>query len=384
MNNWKQKSSWLAVAGASLVLAACGGDSSSSDGLSLKPLAYNGVETPASITDNNYEAIAEETHNVVLAMLAGNDLQQFGAGPMGPMSVSKAVADIQAAALAAPAPTGEASGGEEWSSTERVVLDGECGGTVESEFTETEKSTYSEDFRSESSGVSGEDFSVEMSAVFRDYCTYMDDDVTEIVINGKSSGGFSNSEKEDYAAQTRTADGQGKVSGKLSVLVDGEKFTVETASSSRYHADRTKVAIGEDSYRYEYNPDTFIDETYAVVQVSGSGVAGKYTYNETCEVDPEDLSDIDCTDSTVINAGGLNYKIEGGIYSGSINATIYLPEYGSVGVSHAGSVPALCDDYSGFGSGGLSINSGDVTISYSGCAAEPVVTRGGVSEVMVR
>lgn len=316
-------------------------------------------------------------------MMAGNDLQQIGAGPMGHMRASKAVADIQAAALAAPAPTGEASGGQEWSDTEREVLDGECGGTVESEFTMTQKSTYSEDIGSEASGVSGEDFSVEMSAVFRDYCTYLDDDVTEIVINGKSSGGFNRSKKEDDAAQTHTADEQSKASGKLSVLVAGEKFTVETAMSSRRHADKTNVATGEDSSRYEYNPDTFIDETYVVVQVSGSGIAGKYTYNETCEVDPEDLSDTDCTDSAVINAGGVNYKIEGYIDSDEVDATIYLPEYGSVTVYDTSS-PALCDDYSGFESGALSINDGEISISYSGCAAEPVVTRGGVSEVMVR
>lgn len=377
MNNWKQKSSWLAVAGASLVLAACGGDSSSSDGLSLKPLTYNGVETPASITNDNYEAIAEETHNVVLGVLAGRDLQGFSYvdGPMGPgpFRVSKAVADIQVAALAAPAPTGEASG--EMTGTSRAELEGECGGTVATEMRMTFKSGTSGELDSEDPDTEEHYNGEDISAVFRDYCTYMDDGVTEIVINGKVSGNSTYNYKENNVAQTRTSDGQEEAAGKLSVLVAGEKFTVETASSGRYHADQTKVATGEDSSRYEYNPDTYIDETYRVIQVSGAGVAGKYTYNEDCEVNPDNLANTICTDSEVINAGGVNYMIEGDIHSGNINAAIYLPEYGSVRVYDTSSVPALCDDYSGFESGGLDIVEDSDTgiyirIQYSGCLDE--------------
>lgn len=399
MNTWKQKSSWLAVAGTSLMLAACGGDSSSSSGgLSLEPLTYTGAETEAAINADNYQAIAEETHGVVLAKLAGDKLVDPLDGPglrpiVGPRMVSEAVVDIQRSTLSAmnkdseiraaiAAPSGEVSSGEEYTHTYSTTIDGDCGGTATTEMRMTSSTKESGNLDTELA-VSEQQSKAEITANFRDFCNTLADNETEIVLNGSLSRNDSYTDKEDEVTKTRSEDGRGSSSGKSTVTIAGNSYTVETAMRSRYHDDEVYVDLGEGASEYQYNPDTYVDESSEVVVISGAGISAKYTYNESCEVAAEDRNSIICTESEALQSGNSIYKIEGSIRNNTVYATVYLPDYGSVTVRN-GSMPSVCEDYDALSNGELSINVGEIIIDYSSCSDEPVVTRDGVSDLMNR
>ncbi|PHS60927.1 MAG: hypothetical protein COB09_19265 [Thalassobium sp.] len=401
MISLKQKTSWLAVASASLALAACGGDSSSSsDNLSLDPLTYTGSDAEATVSTDNYNDIAQKVHAVTLAMVAGNSLQSIGfggpGGPMipGPRMLSKAVSNVQASVLAeasslsktaaASAPAGvlvTSSNGRSYTSSN--TAEGECGGSASFETTFTIKSTASED-DDEASPVDsvGEDSGEDISVTFKDYCAYLDDDVTEIMLNGNMTMNYAYSSQYDYVNDTRSVDGTETGSATLRVAIGDDQVVVKSAIKGRNHADYSYDEELDDDV---YNPDTFVDDSARVLQISGNGLSGKHTYTESCDVDPEDPTDTTCTESEVINVGGTNYKLEG--YAspyGGVYLTVYLPTFGSVIVRSGSSSPALCDNYAGFESGSLSVNNGEISITYSGCDAEPVVSYSGNSDLMLQ
>lgn len=388
MNTWKQKSSWLAVAGTSLMLAACGGDSSSSSGgLSLEPLTYTGAETPAAITADNYQAIAQETHTVVLAMMAGDKLEDSGDFPgfvpgMGPMMMSEAVVDIQRSTLSAMNADSEiraamaAPIGGEYNTT--ATIDGSCGGTATAKLRMSERTSES-DIPNTDLTISEEQFQIETTVSFRDFCNTVDENETEVVLNGSLSRNDSYTDNEDEGAKTRSGDGRYSASSKLTATIAGNSYTIETAERGRYHSDEVNVGTSQ----RQFNPDTYVDESSEVVVISGAGVSAKYTDNRDCEVDAEDLSSTDCTTSKVLKSGDSTYKLEGPIYSSNIRATVYLPDYGSVYIQ-GGLVPSVCESYDALSNGDININFGDILINYNNCSDEPVVTYGGVSDLMQR
>lgn len=395
---WKQKSSWLAVAGTSLMLTACGGDSSSSSGApggpslggpSLEPLTYTGLETPAAITADNYKAIAQEAHTVVLAMLAGEKLEDSGDFPgfgpgMAPMMMSEAVVDIQRSTLSAMNADSEiraamaAPVGGEYNTT--ATVDGSCGGTATAKLRMSKRTAESIDPGTELT-ISEEQFQMETTLSFRNFCNTLDDNETEVVLNGSLSRSDSDTEKEDEIARTRSDGRRYSASSKLTATIAGNSYTVETAVRNRYQSDEVNTSTPQ----RQYNPDTFVDEISEVVVISGAGVSAQYTNNNVCEVDAEDLSSLNCTTSKVLKSGNSNYKLEGSIDNSNINATVYLPDYGWVTISSSyRNIPSACESYDALSNGDLIINGGDTLINYKGCSDQPVVTYHGVGDLMKR
>lgn len=401
MDNLKKKVVWTAVITASVMLASCGDDSSSSGlSVSVKDLEYTGLETAATIDSDNYLNIAAAAHGVTLGLLTDDYIGYFGvpyaASVSGSTVSNKQVSQLfdalqknllqkfaeqSGSGTLAEAPSAVLSTRTVTNEfRNEYTIEGECGGSASmvSVVKNTETKTDDDEADPEIDSYvidQGED----MEISYNDYCVYLDDDVTEVVVNG--SGEFKYNSLEENDSVARTDDREYAYDGVSSVkaVIGSSSFTLGMTYDYERSYDRAYDSVSGD---YLYDPDTYVEENKNNYVVSSSAGTGYYTYTESCTVDEADYSSIDCEEAELLEIDGVTYKIDGyADNEGDVNVNVYLAGYGYVSVLDGTSYPVLCSDGSGIESGQLVINSGEITIDYSGCTSA-TVTYGGNTEII--
>lgn len=403
MDNLKKKVVWTAVVAGSVMLASCGGDSSSSSSssglsVSVKDLEYTGLETAATIDADNYLEIAAAAHGVTLGLMTEDYIGYYGTPYAASVSGSTVTAkqasqvfdalqkDLLQKLAEQEGSQTEAPSAVLSTSTQtddyqyEYTVEGECGGSVsmvsDGEYTysysEDEDATPEIDTRLE---TEGED--VEIS--YNDYCVYLDDDVTEVVVNGSGEIEYNYLEERDYVADTYHVENGYEGISSVDAVIGEASFSLGMTYQYEYMYDS---AYDSDSGNYLYDPDTYVRERKSNYAVSSPAGTGYYTYTESCSVDEADYSSTDCEDAELLEVDGVTYKIDGYAENDDgVNIDIYLADYGYVSVDDGTSYPVLCADGSGIESGQLTINSGEITIDYSSCTSA-TVTYDGVGEII--
>lgn len=401
MYTFKKKLIWGAVAGASVILASCGSDSSSSSsGLSVKDLEYTGLESAASIDMDNYLEIATAAHGVTLGLLTedyiGSYSSPFAVAVSGTVS-GKQVSEIYDAIQkdlfermkeqsgskngVGDMPASVLSTRSETHQYDYVYsVEGECGGSVEYSVDSEGIYENSEDYDADPvidtySETEGED----IKTSYNNYCVYMDDDVTEVIVNGSGTYRYDYFYSHDDTADTYHRENDNEGESSVSVLIDDNTFTI--ASTYKYEANEDSE-YDADTSSYLYDADSFVREEKRNYAVSSPYGNGYYAYTESCSVDEADLSHFSCEEAELLEMHGITYKIDGSAHNeGDVSLDVYLGSYGYVTVVDGSSFPVLCDGAVGIESGQLLINGGDITIDYSGCSSATVTYDGNAETI---
>jgi hypothetical protein len=271
------KSLILSVA-VTMLLTACGGSSDSdSKGIGAgSAITYSGVTTPATITSDNSEALAESGTAVTKSLTASDNTDQI---PFAIVSntqsdeVGKTVNRILNQVLDNTAESSNLPIGI----TE--VENGSCGGTATANGTENQ-----------------------FQVTFNNYC---DDGLT---INGVMSG------SETDLSSSWSTNG---------LTVSGPNGTMTMSGSSS--CTTTEAA------------NTYTETCTQNVQVSSNGITSNSNYTEVCIITYDPTYNEDCTETEYLQASnGQIYQVEDSYVSGSdsngwnTGGTFYDPTYGSV------------------------------------------------------
>jgi hypothetical protein len=261
------------------LLTACGG-SSDSDSNSLggngSAITYSGVTTPATITSDNSEALAESGTAVTKSLTARDNSAQLPIGitsntqsAQASETIRNSIKQIRSNKDSSSLPIGI---------TEEETISGNCGGSATSTYTDTN-----------------------FSSTFNNFCE------NGTTINGTISGSY-----------TATTDSW--TSNNITISVEGSTITFSGSGTCSY----TDTA--------EVETETCADN----IQITENGITNNYSFSETC-IYTVSTGAYDCTETEYLQAdNGQTYQVDDSYVSGNntngwyASGTFYDPAHGSV------------------------------------------------------
>lgn len=393
---------YIAVASCSLVMAGCGGSSSSSSDdqdpiVTPEPtpepapeptpdpqpetLVYTGSEDDADLSDADLNAVAAEVIKATLASamlesidpymdymdylgedLAGDFGGYFISGPIG-LSAAEAL-DLELSLVNAESGSGT------------FTIAGDCGGTSEFTYEESFANYAGED---EAIGY-GEEFTNERSAVNTLTDDFCDDD---FYVNGESPK-FNGSAEFDGSMNFYFDGNEGgyyaNMQGSAEMSVD---ITVAaTGLDARYQAANSISMAMEDDDRAEPSVQNGSQEVISNERFTINGAVIERTFSLTASsMGPYEDQQLLGFDGSVFSVGYDSSSENEGYYE--VNLDAYYSEYGLI--YSYGEDLILCEDGSGFASGSIEFEDDESTvalITFTGCETAPVVTDESEPEVL--